>query len=251
VATAGMLTQWAAGTWHRSVDRFIALSEFSRMKLIQGGLPGEKIVVKPNFVDPDPGPGPGDGRYFLYVGRLSEEKGLRTLLQCWKSGPDLPLLRIVGGGPLQAEVEEAAATLANLEWLGSKSGVEVLDLMGRAKATLCPSLCYEGMPRVVIESLAVGTPVVASRIGCYPEMIADGESGALFPAGDASSLRGRLHDLEARHAFAEMRSKARLRFEAEYTGRRNISLALNIYREAMLVDSRVYAVPASTATFRE
>ena len=251
VATASMLAQWAGGTWHRSVDRFIALSEFAKLKFIQGGLHEEKIVVKPNFVDPDPGPGPGDGGYFIYVGRLSEEKGLRTLLQCWKSGPELPLLRIVGAGPLQPEVAEAAAALANLEWIGSKSSGDVLELMGRAKATLCPSLCYEGMPRVAIESLAVGTPVVASRNGCYPEMIADGESGALFPTGDASGLRRRLHDLEARNAFEEMRPKARMRYEAEYTGRRNISLVLKIYREVMLADSRVYSVPASTETLRE
>lgn len=246
VATAGMLAQWALGTWHRSVDRFIALSEFAKMKLIQGGLPEEKIVVKPNFVDPDPGPGPGDGGYFIYVGRLSEEKGLRTLLECWKSGPELPLLRVVGAGPLQAEVEEAASALTNFEWLGSKSSEDVMELMGRAKATLCPSHCYEGMPRVVIESLAVATPVVASRIGCYPEMIADGESGALFPTGDARSLRRRLHELNAGNAFEYMRSKARLRFQAEYTGIRNISLVLKIYREVMLADSRVYSVSTST-----
>jgi glycosyltransferase involved in cell wall biosynthesis len=248
VATASMLAQWAGGTWHRSVDRFIVLSEFAKLKFIQGGLLEEKIVVKPNFVDPDPGPGPGDGGYFIYVGRLSEEKGLQTLLQCWKNGPGLPLLRIVGAGPLQREVAQAAAALPNLEWLGKRSSGEVQELMGRAMATLCPSLCYEGMPRVAIESLAVGTPVVASRNGCYPEMIADGESGVLFPTGDANRLRQSLRDLDARNAFKEMRSKARLRYELEYTGRRNISLVLKIYREVMLADSRVYAVPASIET---
>jgi glycosyltransferase involved in cell wall biosynthesis len=224
------------------VDRFIALSEFSRIKLIQGGLPEEKIVVKPNFVNPDPGARCGDGGYFIYVGRLSEEKGLRTLLQCWKNGPDLPPLLIVGAGPLQHEVTEAAAVLANVKWLGSKESEEVVELMGRAKATLCPSLCYEGMPRVVIESLAVGTPVVASRTGCYPEMITDGESGALFPISDASSLRNCIRDLEARNAFAEMRPKARRRFESEYTGARNISLALNTYRTVIFAHALASSV---------
>jgi glycosyltransferase involved in cell wall biosynthesis len=245
VATAAMLTQWAAGTWHRSVDKFIALSEFAKKKLIQGGLPEEKIVVKPNFVDPDPGSAPGDGGYFLYVGRLTEEKGLRTLLQCWRSGPDLPSLRIVGTGPLQDEVRETAASLKNVEWLGEKSSEEVVELMGRAKATLCPSLWYEGMPRVVIESFAVGTPVVASRIGCYPEMINDGECGALFPAGDAESLLTRMRELESRNAFGEMRAKARNRFESEYTGRRNFSLVLNIYRNVLYAGKELYSVPLS------
>jgi glycosyltransferase involved in cell wall biosynthesis len=245
VATAGMLAQWAAGTWHRSVDKFIALSEFAKRKLIEGGLPEEKIVVKPNFVDPDPGPGTGDGGYFLYAGRLTEEKGLRTLLQCWRSGPDLPLLRIAGMGPLQDEVRDAAAALPNVEWLGGKSSEEVLELMGRAKAALCPSLWYEGMPRVVIESLAVGTPVVASQIGCYPEMIADGEWGALFPAGDAGSLLNCLRALESKGAFGEMRANARRCFEAEYTGKRNLSLIFNIYRSVTFAGKEVYSVPVS------
>lgn len=245
VATASMLAQWATGTWHRSVDRFIALSQFAKRKLIEGGLPEEKIVVKPNFVDPDPGPGTGDGGYFLYAGRLTEEKGLRTLLECWRSGPDLPPLRIVGTGPLQDEVRDTAAALPNVEWLGGKSSDEVMELMGRAKATLCPSLWYEGMPRVVIESLAVGTPVVASNIGCYPEMIADGEWGALFPAGDAGSLLSRIRALESRKAFADMREKSRDCFEAAYTGRRNLSLIFNIYRNVIFADKEVYSVPVS------
>jgi glycosyltransferase involved in cell wall biosynthesis len=245
VATAGMVTQWAAGTWHHSVDRFIALSQFARNKLIEGGLPEDKIVVKPNFVDPDPGPGTGDGGYYLYAGRLTEEKGLRTLLDCWKNGPDLPLLRVAGTGPLQDEVRQAASVLANFEWIGGRSGDEVLRLMSSAKATVCPSLWYEGMPRVVIESLAVGTPVVASRIGCYPEMIVDGKTGVLFPMGDALSLLTRLRELEAVNAFAGMRARARIQFETEYTGHRNLSLMLDIYGKAMFGDGRAYGAPAS------
>jgi glycosyltransferase involved in cell wall biosynthesis len=243
VATASMLAQWAAGTWHRSIDRFIALSEFGRVKFIQGGLPKEKIAVKPNFVDPDPGSGPGDGGYFLYVGRLSEEKGVRTLLDCWRNGPDLRTLRIVGTGPLQNEVKEAAAAMKNVEWLGSKSSTEVVELMGRARATLCPSLCYEGMPRVVIESLAVGTPVVASRIGGYPEMIADGESGALFPIKNANALGSCIRGLDSINRFADMRPTARRQYESKYTGARNISLVLEIYRTVISLNALSYDNP--------
>jgi glycosyltransferase involved in cell wall biosynthesis len=205
-------------------------------------------VVKPNFVDPDPGLGSGDGGYFLYAGRLTEEKGLRTLLQCWKSGPELPPLKIIGTGPLETEVQEAAACLDNVEWLGSRSSNEVLDLMRRAKATICPSLWYEGMPRVVIESFAVGTPVVASRIGCYPEMIADNESGALFPTGDASILRSRIRELVSRNAFELMRPKARRRFETEYSGAKNFMSILNIYRAAMYGSKLVSPPPIPVVT---
>jgi len=248
VATAGMLTQWALGTWQNSVDRFIALSNFSKQKLIEGGLPPDKILVKPNFVDPDPGPGPGDGGYFLFVGRLTEEKGLRTLLECWRKGPDLPVLRVVGTGPLEKETSLAAADLHNLEWLGSRTGTEVIELMGHASATLCPSLWYEGMPRVVIESFAVGTPVVASNIGCYPEMITDKESGALFPTGDANGLRDRLREMVARNSLIGMRPNARRRFEAEYTGARNLFLTLGIYRAAQFSGDMMASNPVPAGT---
>lgn len=242
VATAGMLTHWISGTWHNCVDQYIALTEFARCKLIAGGLPEQRISVKPNFVDPDPGPGTGDGGYFLFAGRLTEEKGVRTLLECWRGAPDLPELWIAGDGPLHNEVSAAAETLPNVKWLGMKSSDEVLQLMRRAKATLCPSLWYEGMPRVVIESLAVGTPVIASRIGGYPEMLVDNESGLLFRTGDAAALRNRIQGVESARGFAGMRPNARDRYRAEYSGNRNFSLLQEIYGKAVRARANVSPV---------
>ncbi|HEY3626032.1 MAG TPA: glycosyltransferase [Terracidiphilus sp.] len=247
-ATAGMLAHWGIGTWRHSVDQFIALTEFSRNKLVEGGIAAQKISVKPNFVEPDPGPGPGDGGYYLYAGRLTEEKGVRILLECWKSAPGLPPLWIVGDGPLREEVRNAAVTTSNVHCLGMKSSEEVVFLMNHAKATLCPSLWYEGMPRVVIESLAVGTPVIASSIGGYPEMIVDGESGALFASGDAGALLNRIRELEEKIAWQELRSHARLRFLAEYTGEKNFSVLLNIYRTAMFPRDSTFPIPVSPGT---
>jgi glycosyltransferase involved in cell wall biosynthesis len=247
-ATAGMLTHWAVGTWRHSVDRFIALTDFSRRKLIEGGIAADRISVKPNFVEPDPGPGPGDGGYFLYAGRLTEEKGVRVLLDCWKNASGLPPLWIAGNGPLCEEVRIAEITTKNVRWLGMKSSEEVVSLMKHAKATLCPSLWYEGMPRVVIESFAAGTPVIASSIGSYPEMIVDGESGALFAYGHAGALLDRVRKLEATAAWQSMRSHARLRFLAEYTGEKNYSLLLNIYRAAMSPGTSTFPIPVSPGT---
>lgn len=248
VATAGMAGHWTMGTWSRSVDRFIALSRFAQAKLQQGGLPADKIVIKPNFVDPAPISGDGSGRYFLYVGRLTEEKGIRILLDCWKDAPDLPLLNIAGTGPLMEEVKAAAAILPNVAYLGEKSGDQVTGLMQNAAALICPSLWYEGMPRVVIESFATGTPVMASLIGCYPEMIGDGVNGALFPTGDSTALRIRIRDLVQTHALRSMRLNARRSFEANYSGEKNLSLLLGIYR-SVLSPGRMTAsspVPART-----
>jgi glycosyltransferase involved in cell wall biosynthesis len=248
VATAGMVAHWSMGTWRRSVDRFIALSQFSRNKVIDGGLPADKVTVKPNFVDPDPGAGLGQGGYFLHAGRLTEEKGLRVLLECWREGPDLPLLKIAGTGPLESEVRQAATMLRNVEWVGRRSSDEVLELMRDARALLCPSQWFEGMPRVVIESFAVGTPVIASRIGCYPEMIVDGTSGALFTPGDPIALGVRLRDLLNRGSLTEMRAHARDCFESTYTGEKNFTLLLNVYRSVLMTGklASARAVPART-----
>jgi glycosyltransferase involved in cell wall biosynthesis len=248
VATAGMVAHWATGTWRHCVDRFIALSEFSKEKLIQGGLPAPKIVVKPNFIDPDPGVGQGDGGYLLYAGRLTEEKGLRTLIECWRFGPDLPRLVIVGTGPLESEVREAASSMLNVQWLGSMTSDQVLDLMRGAAATLCPSLWYEGMPRTTIESLAVGTPVIASNIGCYPEMIADSVSGVLFPIGDANELRARIRALTLKNALGDMRHSARRRFETDYTGEKNFSHLFGIYRTVLFAGNAVPSTPLPAGT---
>jgi glycosyltransferase involved in cell wall biosynthesis len=248
VATAGMLAQWAAGTWHQCVDRFIALSEFSKNKLTEGGLPAEKVSVKPNFIDPAPETGRGDGGYLLYAGRLTEEKGIRTLLQCWRNSPDLPRLVIVGTGPLESEVRDAASVIPNVEWLGARTGDQVLELMGRATATVCPSLWYEGMPRTTIESLAVGTPVIASNIGCYPEMIVDNVSGALFPAGDADELRARIRNMALHGALKRMRQPARSRFESNYTGEKNLGQLLGIYRSVLLAGNAVPSTPVPART---
>ncbi len=233
IATAGMLAHWKAGTWHRAVERFIALSTFARNKLIEGGLPAEKLVVKPNFLDEDPGFQPVPEDDFLFVGRLTEEKGISVLLDCWRRHPDLPMLRILGTGPLEAEVRAAAASLPHVTWMGSRNPSEVLHRMGRARALLCPSLWYEGMPRVVIESLAVGTPVIASRLGTYLEMIEDGKFGALFDPYDPHALPERLKQLLETGVLDKMRLAARQEFEARYTGPANFRMFEEIYADVI------------------
>lgn len=237
VATAGMLAHWRIGTWHKAVNRFIALSQFARNKLIQGGLPAEKVVIKPNLLDLDPGFRPGkvlgEPRYLAFVGRLTEDKGVGRLLDCWSRNPDLPLLRIIGTGPLEERVREAAGRFANLEWLGMKYPAEVVGIMGGASALLCPSLWYEGMPRVVIEALAVGTPVLASRLGTYPEMIVEGKFGELFDSSDPEALTECVRRLSAGNTLGEMRAAARNEFEARYTAAPNFQMLQKIYQDAM------------------
>jgi glycosyltransferase involved in cell wall biosynthesis len=120
--------------------------------------------------------------------------------------------------------------------------------MGRAAATVCPSLWYEGMPRAAIESFAVGTPVIASNIGCYPEMIDDNVSGVLCPAGDANELRARIRGLILKDALRAMRQSARQRFESDYTGETNLSHLLGIYRSVLFAGNAVPSTPIPART---
>jgi glycosyltransferase involved in cell wall biosynthesis len=228
---AGMLSaHWARGTWTGRVDRYIALSEFSRRKFIAGGLPAEKITVKPNFVEHDPGVGGGAGGYAIFVGRLSPEKGVQTLLDAWRRiGTEIPL-RIVGDGPLVEQVRTAAQGHPLIEYLGRRSHAEVLDLVGAARLLVFPSTCYETFGLSIVEAFARGTPVVASRHGSMAELVEDRRTGTLFPPGSADALAAAVQRLWHSPQLSAMRQAAREEFTAKYTPERNYEMLLDVYR---------------------
>lgn len=222
----------ALRSWTRMVDRYIVLGEFARQKFIQGGLPANKIVIKPNFV-PDPPVGDGHGRYALFVGRLSPEKGIRALLRAWERlGETIPL-KIAGDGPLAADVADAARRLPGIEWLGRLSPTAVTTAMQGAALLVFPSEWYEGLPRTIIESFAVGTPVVASNLGTMGEVIRDGETGLHFQPGDSADLARVVADAFAHPTdLARMRGQARAEFEMRYTAEDNYRTLMDIYSHA-------------------
>jgi glycosyltransferase involved in cell wall biosynthesis len=222
-----------AGTWRKRVARYIAVSEFARDIYITGGLPPEKIAVKPNFIHPSPVPGGGGGGYALYVGRLSTEKGVTTMLEAWKSAHEPIPLKIVGEGPLAELVIAAARESHGIQYLGAKPLLEVLDLMRSAEFLVFPSEWYETMGRTIMEAFAVGTPVVAAKIGPPATMVVAGETGFHFTPGSVAELRewmerSSLHLAQLR----AMRSKARQAFETSYTGAANVEVLLAIYSKA-------------------
>ena len=222
-----------ARTWRKRITAYIAVSEFARQKYIAGGFPAEQIVVKPNFIHPTPAPGRGGGGYALYAGRLSPEKGIATMLEAWKSAQDPLPLKIVGDGPLAGLAMAAAAVRNCIQYLGGKSLPEVLELMRNAEFLVFPSESYETMGRTIMEAFAVGTPVIASRIGPPESMIIAGETGFHFPSGNATELRERVEwcarNLDQVRA---LRGNARRAFEAAYTGAINLELLVEIYRQA-------------------
>ncbi|MCI0722607.1 MAG: glycosyltransferase family 4 protein [Acidobacteria bacterium] len=221
------------GTWRGKVDVYIALSEFARQKFMESGLPGEKIVIKPNFVHPDPGLREGAGEYALFVGRLSEEKGLRTLLTAWKRlGTRIPL-RIVGDGPLRTEVEGAGTDLDSVHTLGRLPREQTIMAMKGARFLVFPSECFENFPVVIAEAFACGVPLIASRLGAMVEIVADGRTGLHFTPGDADDLAAEVewawsHSRE----MGAMGRNARLEYESKYTADRNYEQLLAIYQKA-------------------
>lgn len=234
-AVAAMLaTHRVAGTWDTMVDTYVALTEFGRQTFIAGGYPAERIVVKPNFVR-DPGIGDGKGKYALFVGRISMEKGVRTLLEAWQRLA-YPPLKIAGDGPLRFALQREFRHLANVEWLGGRPAVEVARLMGDACALIIPSLYYEGMPLTLLESFAAGTPVIASDLGAMASMVEHGRNGLLFERGKADDLAAKVewmwtHDSE----WAAMRRAAREEFEEKYTEESNYPLLMATYELARRV----------------
>jgi len=222
-----------AGTWRKRVATYIAVSEFAREIYVAGGLPAEKIAVKPNFIHPSPEPGAGGGGYALYVGRLNVEKGVATMLEAWKSAHEAIPLKIVGEGPLADLVITAARKCRRIEYLGAKLLPEVLDLMRSAEFLVFPSEWYETMGRTIMEAFAVGTPVVAARIGPPATMVVSGETGFHFTPGSVAELRERAEwcSRNLDHLRA-MRGKARQAFDACYTGAANAGMLLAIYGRA-------------------
>jgi glycosyltransferase involved in cell wall biosynthesis len=220
------------GTWAERVDRFIALTDFARTLFAErAGIPTEKIAVKPNAAM-DAGEGDGAGGYALYVGRLSPEKGIETLLAANGNGElGMPLV-VAGNGPLLPRVE-AAHSEGKLQYAGLQDAEGVHRLMRGARLLIISSLWYEGLPMVVPEAFSAGLPIAASRLGALETLIDEGGNGLLFAPGDAAALR------EATRRFAasgegerNMRRRARATYEALYRPDANVKRLLQIYDQA-------------------
>jgi glycosyltransferase involved in cell wall biosynthesis len=234
----------ALQTWTKMVDRYIVLTEFAREKFIQGGIPAEKLIVKPNFV-PDPGLGKGTGGYALYAGRLSPEKGIGLLLSAWKQlGTKVPL-KIVGDGPLATQVTEAVRTIPGVEWLGRKPLEEVYALLKEASFLVFPSQWYEGLPRILIESFAVGTPVIAANLGSMISLVKPYGTGLHFQAGNSEDLVAKVEwFLSHPEKVAKMRQEVRSEYESQYTPQENYRQLREIYTGVCCLQELAVPLPA-------
>jgi len=233
MAAASVSAHRMLGTYGRAVHLYIAPTEFARRLFLRGGLPAEKVVVKPHFLDPDPGPGAGGGGA-IFVGRLAPGKGVETILAAWGRSEARTPLTIVGDGELSPLVERACASDRRIAWLGARPLPEVYDQIGRASLLVFPSECYETFGRTAVEAFAKGTPVVAADGGATAGLVQHGRTGRHFRAGDPEDLIRQVELLMSdAPALAAMRRLAREEYEARYTGPPNYDALMAIYGRAI------------------
>jgi glycosyltransferase involved in cell wall biosynthesis len=239
---AGMVvTHRMLKTWQRQVDAYVAFTEFSRQRFIAAGLPPEKIFLKPHFLLSDPGVKQQQGEYALYAGRLSPEKGIRTLLEAWKLLDTHIPLRIVGDGPNRATFEavKEQARLSNVYFDGWLAPGQLHSVMKRAAFLLFPSEFYETFGLATIEAFACGVPVIVSRLGGMVEIVENGKTGLHFTPGNAMDLAAKVEWAWAHQREMEtMGRAARAEYEGKYTAERNYQLLLEVYRRAQNAATR-------------
>lgn len=218
-ALESYLNAWR-GSYRDKVGLFISPSMFLRDKMLEFGWPAEKVVAVPNFVDPDkfaPVYQPGD--YFLYLGRLSAEKGVGTLLGAFKGLSTGSQLKIAGTGPERSKLQVQAADDPRIEFCGHLSGAQLQQTVAGARALVIPSEWYENAPMSVLEAMAYGKPVLGADIGGISEQVQDGVTGRLFRAGDRNALHACLVEIQEAPVsrLVDMGKAARQRVESLYS----------------------------------
>jgi glycosyltransferase involved in cell wall biosynthesis len=231
-AVAAMLvTHRALGTWQRDVDAYITPSDFARSMFLSAGFKPDHVFAKPNFLPFDPGVGDHRGGYALFVGRLTEDKGIPTLLDAWREiGGRLPL-KVVGTGPLAGHPN---GEQQGVEWLGERGREEIFALMRDATLLIFPSIWFETFGLTIIEAFATALPVVASRLGTALELIENGVTGLHFTAGDAHDLALTVQRaLDDADRLAALGRRGRVEFERKFTAAATYELQMQIYQRAI------------------
>ncbi len=208
------------GIYNKNIDIIIAPSDFFRRKLVDHGISPSKIVTIPNFIDTSLyEPCFEDRGYFLYFGRLESSKGIGTVVAAANNFKGRADLLIAGTGPMEKDLKRAAlaAGADNVKFLGQMTDAELARIVSGAVACIVPSVLYENCPYSVLESFALGKPVIASRIGGIPELVEEGRTGLLFEPGDETDLAQKMEMLlKDRGRAVEMGREARKKVEREY-----------------------------------
>jgi glycosyltransferase involved in cell wall biosynthesis len=223
-------------TWP-GVTRFFCVSGAQRQVLVDAGMPAERLIVKHNFV-PDPGMRrAGPGEHVLYLGRMTEDKGLRVLMHAWdrvraSGGLGVPLV-LAGTGPLEQELMEWARGRSDVRHLGMLSRARCTDLMSRATAVVAPSNWLETFGLVVVEAMAAAVPAVAPAHGAFTELIRDGVTGLLHRPGDPGSLAAALRRIVDPELNAAMGAAARRCYQHRFSPEVGLAALIAGYEAAI------------------
>lgn len=228
--TAAMLSlHRLAGTWRRDVQRYIVLNRMGRDLFVAGGLPSDKMAIKPNFVDSAGRPPAGPRTGGMFIGRLSPEKGIVTLAAALQRLPGMQI-DVYGSGPLRDLVEHTPG----LRYCGFQPPEVLRERMQRAAYVVVPSTGIESFGLVAIEAFACGTPVIASGHGGLSEIVVHRKNGLLFSPGDSEDLTQALRDAErSPDDLRRMGEEAYQTYLAHYTPERNYEMLMRIYDEAI------------------
>lgn len=228
-------------TWQNEVNAFIALSEYSRTQFIKGGIPSERLFIKRNFLEDAAQPAcpPSASNVVLFVGRLSDEKGVDLLLAAWRGvqKANRAMLRIIGDGPMRKELETQARgygfSEAEVQFTGQLPYARVMSEIGTARALVLPSLCVENCPRTLLEAFCNGRPAIVPNRGSLDELLRNEETGLKFSAGDESSLSETLRKLLSPYAHIDIWGKnARREYLTRYTPDTTFEALMKIYQFA-------------------
>jgi glycosyltransferase involved in cell wall biosynthesis len=212
--------------------RYIALTQSAKTRFVRGGLPAERIVVRGNALPSDPGASLVEAPYFLYVGRLTVEKGVRTLIDAWRQSPGRRL-KLVGDGALRAELQAASVNL-EIDFLGQQTHAETIELLKSASALILPSECYEGFPMAVVEALATGTPMIISDLLSVSDMLEDPGNALKFAAGNVASLAAAARRMATDEVLRRrMRHANRAMYEEHYLPARAFESLHKIYADLL------------------
>jgi glycosyltransferase involved in cell wall biosynthesis len=224
--------------WWSGVAPFFCISDAQRKILIQAGMPAQRLVVKHNFVV-DPGiRRTGAGEHLLYLGRMTEEKGLRLLMAAWdliaaSGGIGMPLV-LAGTGPLDEEVRRWAGHRADIRYLGLQSKAECAQLLGRSAAVVAPSAWMESFGLVVVEAMAAAVPAVAAAHGAFVELVHDGVTGLLHRPGDVATLAECLRQIQADvDRNLALGAAARRCYESQFTPEVGLAALIAGYQAAI------------------
>ena len=225
-------------TWNTKVDKFISLTDFAKNVFTEWGIEKSRIVVKPNFI-PDPVELLPQGKVlkkdgFLFLGRISAEKGIHDLIQTWmKFNIESPLY-IVGDGEIKAELEQQTSGNSNIKWIGLQTKEQVYKWFSKVKALVFPSIWFEGFPMTIAESLGMGVPIISSNIGSQSSIVKDGVNGLHFEVSNHESLHNKITMIDSDNELQEKLAEgSRNNYLDNYTPEINYSCLINIYNSVL------------------